>query len=207
MYANFAEVVRTNLDVTGVDVAVCSANFPSSQARLEVKTAETALAVADGANEVDIVFNLGLFADENYEELTDEISEIKHSCGDALLKVILEVGALKTAENIKKASILSMYSGADFIKTSTGKIYEGANVYAAYVMCQCIKEYYEQYGTMIGFKAAGGVSSTDDALKYYTIVKEVLGEKWLNNRYFRIGASRLANVLFHDISGEDVKPF
>lgn len=206
-YANFANVVSNTLEVDGVDVAVCSANFPSSQARVEVKTAETALAVADGANEVDIVFNLGQYFDDNYEDLTDEISEIKHSCGDARLKVILEVGALKTAENVKKASILSMYSGADFIKTSTGKIYEGANVYAAYVMCQCIKEYYEKFGTMIGFKAAGGISTTEDAIKYYTIVKEVLGEKWLTNQYFRIGASRLANFLFQDITGEDVKPF
>ncbi|MDD2961195.1 MAG: deoxyribose-phosphate aldolase [Muribaculaceae bacterium] len=207
VYANFASVVSSNLDVTGVNVAVCSANFPSSQARLEVKTTETALAVADGADEVDIVLNLGLFFDDNFEDLTDEISEIKHSAGEARLKVILETGALKTAKNIKKASILSMYSGADFIKTSTGKMYDGATVEAAYVMCNCIKEYYEQYGTMIGFKASGGVSTTEDALKYYTIVKEVLGEKWLTNEYFRLGASRLANVLFMDITGETEKQF
>lgn len=207
VYANFASVVRSTLEVSGVDIAVCSANFPSAQARIEVKTAETALAVADGADEVDIVMNLGQFFEGQYEELTDDIIEIKNSCGDARLKVILEVGALKSAENIKKASILSMYSGADFIKTSTGKMYDGANIYATYVMCQCIKEYYEQYGTMVGFKAAGGIATTEDALKYYTIVKEVLGEKWLNNEYFRIGASRLANFLVQDISGEDIQPF
>lgn len=207
VYANFADVVRNALDVANVNVAVCSANFPSSQAHLEVKTAETALAVADGANEVDIVFNLGLYFDDNYEDLCDEISEIKQACGDARLKVILEVGALKTAENIKKASVLSMYSGADFIKTSTGKIYDGATVESAYVMCRCIKEYYEKHGEMIGFKASGGISTTEDAVRYYTIVKEVLGEKWLTNRYFRIGASRLANALFKDISGEETKPF
>ena len=207
VYSNFAGVVRSALEVSEVNVAVCSANFPSSQARLEVKCAETALAVADGANEVDIVFPLGYFIDENYEEIADEISEIKEAAGDALLKVILETGALKTAENIKKASILSMYSGADFIKTSTGKIYDGATPEAAFVMCQCIKEYYEKHGVMIGFKASGGVRTSADALIYYTIVKEVLGEEWLNNRYFRIGASSLANNLFADITGEQKKVF
>lgn len=206
-YANFADVVRNALDVDAVKVAVCSANFPSSQAHLEVKTAETALAIADGADEVDIVFNLGLYFDNNYEDLCDEISEIKQACGDKHLKVILETGALKTAEHIRNASVLAMYSGADFIKTSTGKIYAGASVEAAYVMCRCIKEYYEKHGEMIGFKASGGISTTEDAIKYYTIVKEVLGEKWLTNEYFRIGASRLANALFIDITNDVVKPF
>ena len=206
-YPNFADVVRNALDVDAVKVAVCSANFPSSQAHLEVKTAETALAIADGADEVDIVFNLGLYFDNNYEDLCDEISEIKQACGDKHLKVILETGALKTAEHIRNASVLAMYSGADFIKTSTGKIYAGASVEAAYVMCRCIKEYYEKHGEMIGFKASGGISTTEDAIKYYTIVKEVLGEKWLTNEYFRIGASRLANALFIDITNDVVKPF
>lgn len=206
-YANFSDVVRNALDVDAVKVAVCSANFPSSQAHLEVKTAETALAIADGADEVDIVFNLGLYFDNNYEDLCDEISEIKQACGDKHLKVILETGALKTAEHIRNASVLAMYSGADFIKTSTGKIYDGATVEAAYVMCRCIKEYYEKHGEMIGFKASGGISTTEDAIKYYTIVKEVLGEKWLTNEYFRIGASRLANALFIDITNDVVKPF
>ena len=206
-YANFADVVRNALDVDAVKVAVCSANFPSSQAHLEVKTAETALAIADGADEVDIVFNLGLYFDNNYEDLCDEISEIKQACGDKHLKVILETGALKTAEHIRNASVLAMYSGADFIKTSTGKIYDGASVEAAYVMCRCIKEYYEKHGEMIGFKASGGISTTEAAIKYYTIVKEVLGEKWLTNEYFRIGASRLANALFIDITNDVVKPF
>ena len=211
VYSKFAEVVRENLDVSEVNVAVCSANFPSSQARLEVKTVETALAVADGADEVDIVFPVNYFVDGAYEEVADEIAEIKHSAkaGDreARLKVILETGLLKTAANIRAASILSMYSGADFIKTSTGKIYEGATVEAAYVMCQCIKEYYEKCGRMVGFKASGGIRTSADAVKYYTIVKEVLGEKWLTNEYFRIGASSLANNLFADITGEAVKPF
>ena len=207
VYANFAQVVRSVLEVSEVNVAVCSANFPSSQARLEVKTTETALAVSYVADEVDIVFPLGLFADGCYEEIADEISEIKQSAGEARLKVILETGSLRTAENIKKAAVLSMYSGADFIKTSTGKIYDGATVEAAYVMCQCIKDYYDKHGVMIGFKASGGISTTADAVRYYTIVKEVLGEQWLTNEYFRIGASRLANALYKDIAGTDEKPF
>lgn len=207
VYSRFAEVVRAALEVSEVNIAVCSANFPSSQARLEVKTVETALAVQDGANEVDIVFNLGLYRDGAYEELCDEISEIKEAAKDAHLKVILETGALKTAEHIRNASILSMYSGADFIKTSTGKMYPGASLEAAYVMCKCIKEYYEKHGVMKGFKASGGIRTTEDAVKYYTIVKEVLGEKWLTNEYFRIGASSLANNLFADIAGSDLKPF
>ena len=207
VYSNFAQVVRANLEVSDVDVVVCSASFPASQAHLETKIAETALAVADGADEVDIVINMGYFLDEAYEELCDEISEIKHACHGKLLKVILETGCLETAANIKKASILAMYSGADFIKTSTGKIYPGASLEAAYVMCQCIKEYYEKHGIMVGFKAAGGIRSTEDAVKYYTIVKEVLGEEWLDNRYFRIGASSLANALFQSFTGTDKKVF
>ncbi len=207
VYSNFAQVVRANLEVSDVDVVVCSASFPASQAHLETKIAETALAVADGADEVDIVINMGYFLDEAYEELCDEISEIKHACHGRMLKVILETGCLETAANIKKASILAMYSGADFIKTSTGKIYPGASLEAAYVMCQCIKEYYEKHGEMVGFKAAGGIRTTEDAVKYYTIVKEVLGEKWLDNRYFRIGASSLANALFQSFTGEDKKVF
>ncbi len=207
VYPNFAPVVRTVLDVSDVKVACVSGAFPSSQSFLEVKIAETALAVASGADEIDIVFNVGNYLDGDWEEVADEISEQKHTCRDAHLKVILETGALKTAENIRNASILSMYSGADFIKTSTGKIYEGATLEAAYVMAQCIKEYYEKTGNAVGFKAAGGVSTTEDAVKYYTVIKEVLGEEWLTNERFRIGASRLANNLLSDILGEPVKCF
>lgn len=206
-YPNFAMTVSGTLEVSGVDVAVVAGSFPSSQTFVEVKTAETALAVADGANEIDIVLNLGLFYTENYEELADEISEIKHAARGARLKVILETGALKTAADIKKASILAMYSGADFIKTSTGKVYPGATLEAAYVMCQCIKEYHEKTGTMIGFKVSGGVSSTEDAVKYYTLVKEILGEQWLNNNYFRIGTSRAANYILSSIIGKETKFF
>jgi deoxyribose-phosphate aldolase len=150
---------------------------------------------------------VGNFLGGNYEEMCQEIEELKQTCRDAHLKVILETGALKTASNIKKASLLSIYSGADFIKTSTGKSEPAATLEAAYVMCQAIKEYYEQTGMMIGFKPAGGISTTADAVKYYCVVKEVLGEKWLTNEYFRIGASRLANNLLSDIWGNPTKFF
>lgn len=207
VYPNFSQVVRTVLDVSEVNIACVSGGFPSSQTFEEVKIAETALAVDGGADEIDIVLNLGNFLDDDWEEVCDEITEQKHATRDGVLKVILETGALKTAENIRNASVLSMYSDADFIKTSTGKGYPGASFEAAYVMCQCIKEYYEHTGRKVGFKAAGGVSTTDDALGYYTIVKEVLGEEWLDNEYFRIGASRLANKLLSDILGQEIAFF
>lgn len=207
VYPNFAPVVRTVLEVSGVKIACVSGAFPSSQSFEEVKIAETSLAVANGADEIDIVLNLGYFLDHDYESLVDEITEQKEACRDGRLKVILESGALKTAKNIKIASILSLYSGADFLKTSTGKEYPGASLEAAYVMAQCIKEYYEKTGNRVGFKAAGGVATTEDAVKYYTVIKEVLGEEWLTNEYFRLGASRLANNLLSDIVGYEVKQF
>lgn len=207
VYPNFAPVVRTVLDVTEVNIACVSGGFPSSQTFPEVKVAETALAVEGGADEIDIVLNVGNFLDGDWEEVCDEITELKHACRHAHLKVILETGALKTAENIRAAAILAMYCGADFIKTSTGKDFPGASLEAAYVMCQCIKEYYEQTGRMVGFKPSGGVRTADEALDYYTIVKSILGEKWLDNDYFRIGASGLANNLLSVILGEETKFF
>lgn len=207
VYSNFAEIVRSNLEVSGVDIAVVAGGFPSSQTFTEVKVADAALAVAGGANEVDIVMNLGYYLDNNYAELSDEIIEIKHAIRDAKLKVILETGALKSAEDIKRASILSLYSEADFIKTSTGKIYPGASLEAAWVMCQCIKEYYEKTGRKVGFKAAGGIRTTEEAVQYYAIVKEVLGDEWLNQDLFRIGASSLANSLLSSMLGEEIKYF
>lgn len=206
-YPNFAPVVRTVLDVSRVRVACVSGGFPSSQTFQEVKIAETAMAVADGADEIDIVLNLGNFLDGDYEAVYDEIYEQKTACRDARLKVILESGALKTAEKIKAASVLSMMGGADFLKTSTGKGYDGASLEAAYVMCSCIKEHFDATGEKVGFKASGGVGTTADAVKYYCIVKEVLGEEWLTNDYFRIGASRLANNLLSDILGQETKFF
>ena len=207
VYPNFAQVVRAVLEVSSVDIACVAGGFPSSQTFPEVKVAEVALAVEGGADEIDIVLNVGYFLDGDYESLCDEIAEIKHSCRDARLKVILDSGALKTAENIRNAAILSMYSGADFIKTSTGKEYPGADLQAAYVMCQCIKEYYEKTGRMVGFKPAGGVRTPEDAVGYYCIVREVLGEKWLTNEFFRLGASGLANNLLTAITGTETKFF
>lgn len=208
VYPNFVPVTRTVLEVSSVDIASVAGCFPSAQSFIEVKMAEIALAVEAGADEIDIVFPLGDFFDKDYEEVADQISEMKHACREAILKVILETGALKSAQNIRNASVLSLYSGADFLKTSTGKEYPGASLEAAYIMCECIKEYYAKTERMVGFKVSGGVSTTEDALKYYTIVKEVLGEKWVaTNEYFRIGASRLANNLLSDILGEETKFF
>lgn len=207
VYPNFAQVVKDTLEVEGVHIACVSGGFPSSQTFTEVKVAETALALADGANEIDIVISVGAFLSEDYETMCEEIMEIKETCKEHHLKVILETGALKTASNIKKASILSMYAGADFIKTSTGKMQPAATPEAAYVMCQAIKEYHELTGNKIGFKPAGGINTVHDALVYYTIVKEVLGEEWLNNGLFRLGTSRLANLLLSEIKGEEMKFF
>ena len=190
-----------------VEVTCVSGSFPSSQAVIEVKVAETALAVRDGATEIDIVMPVGKFLSGNYEELCNDIAELKQACGDKPMKVILETGDLKTASNIKKASLLSMYAGADYIKTSTGKEKVSATPEAAYVMCQAIKEYYEKTGIQIGFKPAGGINTVMDAIIYYTIVKEVLGEKWLTNKWFRLGTSRLANLLLSEINGEETKFF
>ncbi|WP_308228898.1 deoxyribose-phosphate aldolase [uncultured Prevotella sp.] len=208
VYPCFAKTVAESLEVDGVEIACVSGSFPSSQARIEVKVAETSLAVADGATEIDIVMPVGKFLSGDYEGVCDDIAELKAACGeDVAMKVILETGALKTASNIKKASILSMYAGADYIKTSTGKLEPAATPEAAYVMCQAIKEYYDKTGIQIGFKPAGGINSVMDALIYYTIVKEVLGEKWLTNKWLRLGTSRLANMLLSELKGEQIKFF
>lgn len=208
VYPCFAAIVNDTLEVEGVEIACVSGSFPSSQALIEVKVAETALAVKDGATEIDIVMPVGKFLSKDYEGMCEDIQELKQTCGEEVaMKVILETGCLKTASNIKKASILSMYAGADYIKTSTGKEKVSATPEAAYVMCQAIKEYYEETGIQIGFKPAGGINTVMDAITYYTIVKEVLGEKWLTNKWFRMGTSRLANSLLSEILGEETKFF
>ncbi len=207
VYPCFAEIVRDTLEVEDVNVACVSGGFPSSQTYPEVKIVETALAIKDGADEIDIVISVGKYLAGDYESMCDEIDEIKETCKDHTLKVILETGALKHASDIKKASLLSLYAGGDFIKTSTGKIAISATPEAAYVMCQAIKEYYEQTGIKKGFKAAGGINTVQDALKYYSIVKEILGEEWLDNSLFRLGTSRLANLLLSEIVGKEVKFF
>jgi deoxyribose-phosphate aldolase len=206
-YPRFAKLVAESLEVEGVIPTVVSGAFPSSQALIEIKVAETKLAVNDGAKNVDIVMHVGEFLAGDYETVCDEISEQKAACGDVPMKVILETGDLLNLSNVKKASLLSMYAGADYIKTSTGKEKVSATPEAAYVMCQAIKEYYEKTGIMIGLKPAGGINSVMDALTYYTIVKEVLGEKWLTNYYFRLGTSRLANLILSELEGKEVKFF
>lgn len=196
-YPIFVETVKQALTAEDVKIAAVCGGFPSSQTFTEVKIAETAMAVMEGAEEIDIVMNLGYFMEENYEELSDEIAEIKESCRNASLKVILETGALTTAENIRKATILALYSGADFIKTSTGKGYPGATPEAVYTICKTIKQYFELTNQRIGIKISGGIRTAEDAVKYYTLVKEILGKEWLNKELFRIGASNLVSDIEH----------
>ena len=190
-----------------IGIAAVSAGFPASQTFIEIKVAETALCVMEGATEIDVVISIGKFIEGKYQEVYEELSEIKAACREAHLKVILETGALQTASSIKKASILAMASGADFIKTSTGKIPVAATLEATYVMCGAIKEWYEKTGVKISYKPAGGIVTTEDAVKHYTLVKEILGNEWLNNSNFRFGASRLANNLLSSIEGKEVKYF
>lgn len=194
-YPLFVETVKQALTAQDVKIASVAGGFPSSQTFMEIKIAETAMAVMQGADEIDVVMNLGYFLEENYEEIAEELQEIKESCREAKLKVIIETGALITAENIRKGSILALYSGADFIKTSTGKGYPGATPEAAYTMCQVLKKYHSITGKRIGLKIAGGVRTAEEAVRYYTIVKEVLGKDWLNKDLFRIGASSLVEDL------------
>lgn len=199
VYPNFVAAVRETLRDPKVKVACVSGAFPASQSFVEVKIAETALAVAAGADEVDIVLNLGKFLEGDYEEAASEIEEQKAACRDAHLKVILETGALRESELIRRASILSLYSGADFLKTSTGKEYAGASLEAAYTMCQVLKEYYQKHGEKRGIKFSGGIRTPEDAIRYYCIVKHILGQEWLTPELLRIGASSLVDSLQKEI--------
>lgn len=206
VYPALVPVVKEHL-TEKIGIAAVSAGFPASQTFIEIKVAETAMAVMEGATEIDVVISIGKFLEGNYEEVFEELSEIKAACRDAHLKVILETGALKTASNIKKASILAMAAGANFIKTSTGKIPVAATLEATYIMSHAIKEWYEKTGVKVSYKPAGGIVTTEDAVKHFTIVKEVLGKEWLTNTMFRFGASRLANNLLSSIEGIEVKYF
>ncbi len=194
-YPNFARTVKDALMVEDVHVCCVSGAFPSSQTFTEVKVAETLLALKDGADEIDIVLHLGNFLSGDYQAVTDEIEELRDATKGHILKVILETGALKTTDSIQRASILALFCDADFIKTSTGKGYPGASLEAAYVMCNVLKQYYELYGIKKGFKASGGIRTTEEAIKYLCIVKGVLGEEWMTNELFRIGASSLEGDL------------
>jgi len=199
--------VSNRLSLPEIQIASVAAGFPMSQTFIEVKVAEVALCVLEGATEIDVVISIGKFLEENYDEVLEELIELKAACRTAHLKVIIESGALKTASNIKKASLLGMASGADFIKTSTGKIPVAATLEATYIMCSAIKEWYDKTGDKIGYKPAGGIVTTEDAVKHFTIVKHILGDEWLNNKLFRFGASRLANNLLTSIEGKEMKYF
>lgn len=195
VYPNFVNTVKQNLTAKGVKIAAVSAGFPSSQTFLAIKLAETSLAVEKGADDIDIVMSVGKFLNKEYQDVANEIALIKSSCGKSHLKVILETGALPNEESIYNASMLSMEAGADFIKTSTGKQEPAATYEAVYTMVHAIKDYFNKTGRMVGIKPAGGIVTVKQSLVYYSIVKNILGDKWLNNHYFRIGASRLANNL------------
>ena len=206
-YPCFTKLIADSLEVDGVDITNVTGNFPSSQALLEVKTIETALAIKDGATQIDIVMPVGKFLSGDYEGVCDTISELKQTCADVPMKVILETGDLRNARDIKTAAILAMYAGADYLKTSTGKEKISATPESVYVLCQAIKEYHKKTGIQIGLKPAGGINTVMDAVIYYTIVKEVLGEKWLTNYWFRMGTSRLTNLLLSEIIGSETKFF
>ena len=200
VYPCFAQIVSRSLEVENVKTCCVSGGFPSAQTFFEVKVAETSLAIHDGADEIDIVQNAGRILNEDYETLAEETDELKAVCADKTLKVILETGALGSLDNVKKAALIAMYSGADFIKTSTGKEVSGADPESFCVMCKTVREYADETGRNVGVKAAGGISTVDDALLYWTIAKIVLGKDWLNNTRFRIGASRLADTLLNEIT-------
>lgn len=208
VYPSFVETVGLAVDGTPMRITSVAGGFPASQTFMEVKALEIAMAVENGADEIDIVLNVGKMLTGHYDEAASEVEMLVGECGeDVVLKVIIESGALKTPELIRKASLLSMFAGADFVKTSTGKIDVAATPEAAVVMCQAIRDYYAKTGKKIGFKAAGGVRTAEDAALYYTIVEETLGKEWLTPDLFRIGASSVANNLISAIEGEQVKYF
>lgn len=201
VYPNFVQVVKEKLKVKNVKIASVAGAFPTSQSFRILKISECKMAVEDGADEIDMVIPVGAFMGKDYESVAEEILEIKEAIGDKTLKVIIESGLLGDNELIFQASMIAMDAGADFIKTSTGKTSVSATPEAAYVMCQAILNFYSETGIRVGFKAAGGIVSTNDALMYYNIVKHCLGDEWLSNKLFRIGASRLANNVLADLSG------
>jgi deoxyribose-phosphate aldolase len=198
-YPLFTETVKQALTAQNVKIAAVTGGFPAAQTYQEIKVAETGLAVIHGANEIDTVLNLGYLIEENYTDLAEEIQEIKSSGRGAKLKVILETGAISTVDCIQKATIIAIYAGADFIKTSTGKEFPGATPKAVYTICQTIKQYYSITGEKIGIKISGGVRKAEDAINYYSIVKHILGKEWLNKNYFRIGASSLISDILNHI--------
>lgn len=193
VYPTYVKLAKSELEGSGINVASVATAFPSGQSSLKTKLADTAFAVEQGADEIDMVISRGEFLAGNFNFVFDEIASIKEACGAAHLKVILETGELDTLDNVRRASELAMHAGADFIKTSTGKIQPAATLPVTYVMLDAIKDFYLQTGKMIGMKPAGGISTSKIALQYLVMLNEVLGEKWMNRNYFRFGASSLVN--------------
>lgn len=207
IYPALVPTAKATLETDGVSIAAVSAGFPASQTFIEAKVAEVALTAAAGADEIDVVMSVGKFLSGFHSEVMDELHELKDAGHGTRLKVILETGALRSMSDIKQAALTAISAGADFIKTSTGRTEPAATLEAAYVMCQTIKEYYAKTGERIGFKAAGGITTTEDAVNYYTIVRTILGEEWIDKKLFRFGASRLANALLSSITGKEEKYF
>jgi len=207
VYPTLIAAVKENLTVSNVNIASVAAGFPSSQTFIDIKLSECQMAIENGADELDVVISLGSFLEGDFFTVFSELQQIKEVAENVHLKVILETGALPSLKDIKLASFLAMEAGADFIKTSTGKLEPAATPQAMYVMCEAIKEFYEKTGEKIGIKPAGGVGNSSDASYYYSIVEQVLGKEWLNSGLFRLGASRLANKLLSDITKTEVSYF
>lgn len=202
VFPNFVSVVKEKLTAKNVKIASVAGAFPTSQTFRSIKVAECKMAIDSGADEIDIVIPVGAFLGNDYAFVAEEIRELKKAVGDRVLKVIVESGLLTDTERIFRASMIAMDAGADFIKTSTGKVPVSATPEAAYIMCTAISDFYSETGIRVGFKAAGGIVTAADALTYYHIVNYCLGKDWLNNTLFRIGASRLANNILSEIAGE-----
>jgi len=207
VYPIFVETVKENLKNKNIGIIGVAGSFPSSHTFVHVKKAECKEIIARGADEVDVVMPLGNFLSGKYKEVYDELKTLKEQVGNNKLKVILETGLINDYRKIQLASLIAMEAGADFIKTSTGKLKPAATYDAVYLMAQAIKAFYNKTGKTTGIKPAGGVSTAEDALSYYAIIKEVLGDQWLNNSLFRIGASRLANDLLSHIRDEEINHF
>ena len=203
VYPSYVRIAKNALQGNNIQVASVATAFPSGQSSMEIKLDETKFAVDEGADEIDMVISRGQFLAGNYQYVFDEIASIKEACGESHLKVILETGELDTLDNVRKASEIAMLAGADFIKTSTGKIQPAATMPVTYVMLDAIKDFYLKTGKMIGMKPAGGISTSKLALQYLTMLNEVLGQHWMNKKYFRFGASSLANDILMQLVRSD----
>lgn len=203
VYPSLVDVAVKELKGSGVKVASVATAFPAGQSSMQIKLDDTRLAVEHGADEIDMVISRNAFLMGEYSQVFDEIGAVKEACGKARLKVILETGELKTFDNVRRASDIAMYAGADFIKTSTGKVSPAANLPVTLVMLYAIRDHYMRTGQMIGMKPAGGISTSKQALHYLRLVKEILGDDWLSNKWFRFGASRLANDVLMQIEKQN----